>query len=116
MLKEFDGKVYLFCGKTDLRRGIDGLVKIIIDNSLKPDSKALYLFCGTRRDRIKGVLWEEDGFLLLYKRIDNGKFIWPRNSNEAKMLSHDQYIWLLQGLEIEQPKAIKKAPKNRDFV
>ncbi len=58
---------------------------------------------------MKALLWEGDGFLLLYKRLDNGSFQWPRNRGEAKLLTHDQYIWLLQGLSIEQPKAIKSA-------
>ena len=61
---------------------------------------------------MKVLLWEGDGFLLLYKRLDNGYFQWPRNGAEAKQLTHEQYIWLLQGLSIEQPKAIKPAPKN----
>lgn len=55
---------------------------------------------------------EGDGFLLMYKRLDNGCFQWPRNGAEAKLLTHEQYIWLLQGLSVEQPKAIKQAPKK----
>ena len=50
-----------------------------------------------------------------YKRLDNGSFQWPRNGAEAKLLTHEEYIWLLQGLSIEQPKAIKQAPK-RDVI
>ena len=55
---------------------------------------------------------EGDGFLLMYKRLDNGCFQWPRSGAEAKLLTHEQYIWLLQGLSVEQPKAIKQAPKK----
>ncbi|MBP7187580.1 MAG: IS66 family insertion sequence element accessory protein TnpB [Ruminococcus sp.] len=65
------------------------------------------MFCGRRRDRIKGLLWERDGFLLLYKRLDNGQFQWPRNETEAKLLTPQQTRWLLEGLKIDQPKAIK---------
>ena len=64
---------------------------------------------------MKALLWEGDGFLLMYKRLDNGCFQCPRNGAEAKLLTHEQYIWLLQGLSIEQPKAIKSAPK-RDVI
>ena len=68
-----DAQVYLVTGYTDLRRGIDGLATIIqAQLNLDPFSKALFLFCGRRCDRIKGLLWEGDGFLLLYKRLDNG--------------------------------------------
>lgn len=101
-------QVYLVTGYTDLRRSIDGLAEIVQGQlHLDPFSKALFLFCGRRRDRIKGLLWEGDGFLLLYKRLDNGNFQWPRNETEAKLLTTQQTRWLLEGLMIEQPKAIK---------
>ena len=114
MLKEarFE-QVYIVCGYTDMRRSIDGLAGIVKQNfSLEPCSGSLFLFCGKRRDRMKALLWEGDGFLLMYKRLDNGSFQWPRNGAEAKLLTHEQYIWLLQGLSVEQPKAIKQAPKK----
>ena len=100
--------VYLVTGYTDLRRSIDGLAMIIQGQlRLDPFSSALFLFCGRRRDRIKGLLWERDGFLLLYKRLDNGQFQWPRNETEAKLLTPQQTRWLLEGLTIDQPKAIR---------
>lgn len=104
-----DTQVYLVTGHTDLRRGIDGLATIIqAQLQLDPFSKALFLFCGRRCDRIKGLLWEGDGFLLLYKRLDNGRFQWPRSETEAVMLTPQQIRWLLEGLKIEQPKAIRE--------
>jgi transposase len=104
-----DTQVYLVTGYTDLRRGIDGLATIVqAQLELDPFSKALFLFCGRRCDRIKGLLWEGDGFLLLYKRLDNGRFQWPRSETEAVMLTSQQIRWLLEGLKIEQPKAIRE--------
>ena len=101
-------QVYLVTGYTDLRRSIDGLAMIIQGQlRLDPFSSALFLFCGRRRDRIKGLLWERDGFLLLYKRLNNGQFQWPRNETEAKLLTPQQTRWLLEGLTIDQPKAIR---------
>ena len=64
------------------------------------DKNTLFLFCGKRTDRIKGLIWEGDGFLLLYKRIKNGNFRWPRTQEEALEISADQYQMLMQGLEI----------------
>ena len=110
MLNSFSeaDKVYIACGYTDLRRGIDGLAGIVQRQfSLGPFTNTLFLFCGRRRDRIKALYWEGDGFLLLYKRLENGNFQWPRSGAEARALTPQQYRWLMEGLSIEQPKAHK---------
>lgn len=109
MLKEIKAdRIYLAVGYTDLRRGIDGLTIIIQQQfELNPFTNTLFLFCGRRRDRIKVLLWEENGFLLLYKRLERGGYNWPRTGDEAKELSPQQYRWLLEGLNIEQPRALK---------
>lgn len=95
-------KVYLAMGFTDLRRGIDGLATIVrFQFKLDPyDKNTLFLFCERRSDRIKALLWEGDGFLLMYKRLDNGAFRWPRSADEAMSITKDQYRMLMQGLEI----------------
>ena len=111
MLKDIanNTRVYIVTGYTDLRRGIDGLAAIVQGQLLlDPFSKGLFLCCGRRCDRIKGLLWEGDGFLLLYKRLDNGRFQWPRSESEAILLTSQQIRWLLEGLKIEQPKAIRE--------
>lgn len=117
MLKELNGPYFIVCGYTDLRRGIDGLAGIVQQNfGLDPYSGSLFLFCGRRCDRIKALLWEGDGFLLLYKRLDNGRFQWPRNKTEAEKITSEQYLWLMQGLSIDQPKAIKCSSKRPDII
>ncbi|OLU37194.1 IS66 family insertion sequence element accessory protein TnpB, partial [Ileibacterium valens] len=68
----------------------------------------LFLFCGRRADRIKGLLWQQDGFLLLYKRLDDGHFRWPRDKNEVRELSSQQLRWLLEGLFPEQKTTVKR--------
>ena len=104
MLNDATGlkKIYLAAGYTDLRRGMDGLATIIrFRFQLDPyDKNTLFLFCGKKTDRIKGLLWEGDGFLLLYKRLSNGAFNWPRSVEEALEISPEQYTMLMQGLEI----------------
>ena len=66
------------------------------------------MFCGKRCDRIKVLLREPDGFVLLYKRLDvvQGRYQWPRNKSEVKPITWQQFDWLMSGLEIEQPKAL----------
>ena len=79
MLNDFTGadKVYIACGYTDLRKGIDGLARLVQQQfELDPFTNTLFLFCGRRRDRIKGLYWEKDGFILLYKRLEQGAYQW----------------------------------------
>ena len=81
MLNDFNCScpVYIACGYTDLRRGIDGLANLVKSQfQMDPFQRALFLFCGRRRDRIKALYWEGDGFLLLYKRLESGSFQWFR--------------------------------------
>lgn len=106
-------KVYLATGFTDLRRGIDGLAAIIrFQFQLDPyDKNTLFLFCGRRSDRIKALLWEGDGFLLLYKRLENGAFHWPRSADEALEITPEQYRMLMQGFEVIARNPIKELKK-----
>lgn len=106
--------IYVACGYTDLRYGIDGLAGIVQTKFyLDPFQNILFLFCGRRTDRIKGLLWQGDGFLLLYKRLENGNFQWPRNEEEAKKITLQQYRWLTEGLSIEPKKTVKKVYPKR---
>ena len=101
-------KVYIVCGYTDLRKGIDGLATMVQQQfELDPFTNTLFLFCGRKRDRIKGLYWEGDGFILLYKRLERGAYQWPRTEYEVRALTAQQYRWLMEGLSIEQPKAHK---------
>ena len=110
MLNDFTGaaRIYIACGYTDLRRGIDGPAGIAErEFHLDPFSDSLFLFCGRRKDRLKALYREGDGFLLLYKRPEQGSFQWPRNEREVKALTPQQYRWLMEGLKVEQPRAHK---------
>ena len=111
MLGDISGAehIYIACGRTGMRKSIDGLAAIVQQNfKLDPFSNSLFLFCGQRCDRIKALYWEGDGFVLLYKRLENGKFQWPRTQEDVRKISVQEYRWLLEGLSIDQPKAVKK--------
>jgi transposase len=103
--------VYIACGYTDLRYGIDGLATLVKNKfELNPfQTNTLFLFCGRKRDRIKGLLWENDGFLLLYKRLEAGSFQWPRSIDEVRKMTPQQYRWLMEGLTIEPKKVVQNS-------
>ena len=110
--------IYVICGYTDMRKGQAGLIQIIQSMyNLDPYSESLFLFCGRNSRKLKGLCWEGDGFLLLSKALSSkdNRFRWPRNAEEAKLLTKDQFVWLMQGLAIEQPKAIKKTTVKYDL-
>lgn len=114
MLGDISGatNIYVVTGYTDMRKSIDGLCAVIqMQLNADPNANAIYIFCGKRCDRIKVLLREPDGYILLYKRLDvvQGKYRWPRNSSEVKPITWQQFDWLMSGLEIEQPKALKTA-------
>lgn len=92
-------RIYLAYGYTDLRFGIDGLARVVQDHfSLNPFQKGmLFLFCGRRTDRIKGLVWEGDGFLPVYKRLESGRFKWPRTASQAREVTPEQFTWLDAG-------------------
>ena len=117
MLGDLSGvsKLYLVTGRTDMRLSIDGLMAIIRDTyQMDPYANALYLFCGRKSDRLKALHHGKTGFVLLYMRLDSGKFQWPRNASEVRTLSRQEYRWLMEGLSIDQPKALRPS-QQRDF-
>lgn len=123
MLGDISGanRIYLVTGYTDMRKSIDGLMAIIRDNcKLDPYSNSVFLFCGRRSDRIKALHYEKDGFCLLYKRLERERgesfrFQWPRKAEEVRNLTRQEFRWLLEGLSIDQPKAIKPSTEKHDF-
>ena len=97
-----------------LRKRIDGLALIIGDKyKQNPFEKGtLFLFCGQRSDRMKGLLWQGTGFLLLYKRFECAGLSWPRNSEESAEIAKEQFHYLMLGLNPLNPKIKEVHPQN----
>ena len=96
-------KIILAVGRSDLRKGIDGLAAVVrLKYGLDPLEKdTLFLFCGTRRDRIKGLLWTGDRYILLYIRLTDGRFQWPRTADEARSLTGEEFMRLMDGFSVD---------------
>ncbi len=103
--------IYVVCGYTDMRKSITGLAAIIkYQFKLNPFERSVFLFCGKRADRMKALLWEEDGFLLLYKILEESTYQWPRSEAEVQKITVQEYHRLLEGLQIKRRKV--DAPKE----
>ena len=103
-------RIYIKCGYTDLRLGIDGLASLIQrEFHMDPFTpRCLFLFCGRKSDRFKGLVWEEDGFYLVYKRAEAGRYQWPRTAEEVNEITLEQYQWLMQGMTMMPKKKVNK--------
>jgi transposase len=112
MLKDASGfkHVYLAAGKTDLRKGQDSLLMIIKNEfELDPfESGNIFMFCGTRNHVIKALVFEEDGFVLMTKRLIRGRFQWPRDRHEVMEITEEQYRSLMDGFAVEYRSTIVK--------
>ena len=112
----FAGKrVYLACGKTDMRKNINGLAAIVESRfKLDPFSGALFVFCNYRRDRLKILVWDDDGFWLCCKRLEKAHFRWPGPGEEATMLlSGEELDVLLGGARVELKLRRKEVIERR---
>lgn len=101
--------IYISCGTTDFRKQIDGLVALVnLQFKLDPFSgRCAFIFCNKRKNGIKVLRYDKNGFILASKKLLEGmKFKWPKDASEVKEITFQQMEWLLQGLEMEQKKAL----------
>ena len=78
-------RVYLACGITDMRKGIEGLAALAQDVlRQKPTGGAVFAFRGKRGDRLKLLYFDGQGFCLYYKILQKGRFPWPSASDQRK--------------------------------
>jgi transposase len=100
-------QVYLARGSTDLRKSIDGLAALVKEGfNLDPFSPSYFVFCNRKRDKLKILHWQLNGFWLYYRRLESGTFRWPKEEdNDVQKISMREFRWLLDGLPIEQRSA-----------
>lgn len=99
---EADLKVFLHREPIDFRAGINSLVTLVEQSmQLDPFARAVYAFHNRRRNRIKLLLYERNGFWLMLRRLEEDHFIWPRRQQAVIELTTEQLRWLLEGIDIE---------------
>lgn len=93
-------KVFLHREAVDGRKSINGLALLVEQGlGLDPFAQAAYVFSNRRRDRIKILLWDRNGFWLLIKRLEADRFKWPKESDLIE-LTVEQLHWLLDGINL----------------
>ena len=111
MLGDISGleKIYIVRGYTDMRKSIDGFYAVVEDQlKMDPSSSALFLLCGRKQDRSNAIFREPDGFVLIYKRLSvRSGYQWPRKQSKIQNLSWREFDWLISGIDIDHPKALK---------
>ncbi len=100
MLALTNSRVFLAIGSTDMRKAINGL-SIMVEQHLDEDpfSGDLFVFCNRRRNMIKILYWDKNGFCLWHKRLEKHRFQWPRCADELVMIAARELEWLLDGLD-----------------
>jgi transposase len=103
MLSFHNKTVYLCCGHTDMRKSINGLAELVKSSfNLDRFAAAVFVFCNRNRDRVKILEWDTDGFWLYFKRLEKGRFRWPKAGDEPTMvLSGEELSVLLSGVRVE---------------
>ena len=105
MINWNDKPVYICCGPTDMRKSINGLMTIVQESfSLDPFSDALFAFCNRRRNRIKILEWDGDGFWVYFKRLERGHFRWPQEDEQSitMLLDINELTCLIDSARLEK--------------
>ena len=93
-------RVYVAIRPVDFRKGMDGLALVVQERlGLDPFSGAAFVFRAKRADRIKIVIWDGTGMVLVYKRLDGAKFVWPQVQDGVMKMSPAQFSALFEGVD-----------------
>jgi transposase len=107
MFNYSDYKIFLACGKTDMRKSINGLSEIVLHSfELDPRENFIFAFCNSQKNRIKLLVWEDNGFWVHFKRIEKGRVIWPEAYDDKNTMN----------LSLEEFKNILGAPGVRQKI
>jgi len=113
MLSDVNLKVYLATGSTDMRKSINGLSILISEClELNPLSGNLFAFCNRKKNIIKILYRDRNGFCLFQKRLEKHRFPWPGSKEHVLALGRRELLWLMEGLDIRNLKEHKPLKFN----
>lgn len=95
-------RIYLAPGATDMRKAMDGLAALVSGTLRQnPLSGHLFVFANRRRDRLKILVWDRDGYWVLFKRLEAGTFRWPpADETSPVVMSSRDLMLILEGVDL----------------
>ena len=112
--------IYIAYGVTDFRKQIPSLcAEVRTKFNLNPCNNVAFMFCNRKRNSIKVLCYDKNGFILAQKKLldtEKMKFQWPRNSSEMKNITREQLSWLLSGLKINPEKCFKEIELKEEKI
>ena len=106
-----DLKIYMATRPVDFRRGLDGLAAAVQEMlGLDPFAGAAFVFRAKRADRIKILVWDGTGLVLVYKRLEGSKFVWPQVRDGVMSISPAMFAALFEGLDwrLVRPERVRR--------
>ena len=104
-------RIYIAARPVDFRKGMDGLAALVQEVlKLDPFGGTAFVCRAKRADRIKILIWDGSGLILIYKRLEDGKFRWPRIEEGVMRLSPAQMSALFEGLDWSKVRSLRKPP------
>ena len=109
--------IYLHREFVDFRKSVNGLTIIVEEEmNLDPFSKYLFVFCNKRRDKMKALYWDNSGFALWYKGLEEEKFAWPKKiTDDVVTINPSQLKMLLEGYNIWKLRSHRELKYNKSF-
>lgn len=102
-------RYFLYRGQTDMRKSFDGLAGLVRDKfSREPLSGEIFVFVSKRKNQIRLLLWEGDGFALYSKRLEKGTFEIPSSASDQIEISSEQLLFVLKGIKLDSVEKRKR--------
>ena len=104
-------RIYVATRPVDFRKGHDGLAAAVQEMiGLDPFCGAAFVFRSKRADRIKMLVWDGNGMVLIHKRLEGGRFVWPQVRDGVMRMSPAQFSALFEGLDwrLVRPERVRR--------
>lgn len=119
MLISAPSRILIARDPVDFRKSIDGLAAVCeVHLKEQPLDGTLYVFRNRRNSAVKMLIWTHGGFMMLYKKLERGRFRWPRRDADRHVISAAELAALLEGIDLSKARRLKRwnPSKNNDTL